>query len=132
MNDRVLELAQKRVEVLNQANIDIAKIQEEMSAEFLKMNFGVEEKVRKPRKTSENGEKSLKEVVKDILNKDKGRGLELKEIVAEVNRMIEVGTYTSKAKKIAAIVSQAVVQLKKDNSIKRDSESKKYHLVSSC
>jgi len=62
-----------------------------------------------------NRQPSLKEVVQDILQKN-GKGMELKEIVAEVTRMIKNGQYHSKAKKgYTQIVSQAVFSLKQEN-----------------
>lgn len=71
---------------------------------------------------------SLKEVVKGILSKHT-EGLQLKEIVAEVDKMVKAGEYESKAKNLPAVVSQAVHSLRQESLINHDRESKKYSIA---
>jgi hypothetical protein len=75
-----------------------------------------EETVTTPRTNGEsNGEgrqPSLKDVILNQVLANSRTGMELKEIVAEITRMIQNGEYNTKAKKVTPIVSQALHQLK--------------------
>jgi hypothetical protein len=70
---------------------------------------------------------SLKSIVQGILAKATN-GLELSAIVAEVHAMTERKEYSTNAKSLSAVVSQAVTALKQENVIVHDRESKKYSL----
>ncbi len=70
---------------------------------------------------------SLKSVVQSILAKHP-EGLEVKQIVHEVDGMIKRKEYHSGAKSLSAVVSQAVNALKQEDVLNHDRENKKYSL----
>lgn len=88
---------------------------------------------RAPRQKKEGDSKfpSLKEVVQTVLGKHPD-GLELKGIVSEVQGMINRKEYSSSAKSLSAVVSQAVNSLKQEQLINHDRDSKKYTIVSAA
>lgn len=88
---------------------------------------------RAPRAKKEGDSKypSLKGIVQTVLSKNSD-GLELKGIVSEVQGMINRKEYSSTAKSLSAVVSQAVNALKQEKVINRDDESKKYSLASAA
>lgn len=80
---------------------------------------------KRPRAKKDSNAKSLKELVLLVLEKNPA-GLELKGIVAEVQGMINRNEYTSNAKSLSAVVSQAVNALKQEEFIKHDRDTKIY------
>jgi hypothetical protein len=126
MQDRVLELAQRRAELvaeLNKVNAElveaVGKIETTAVAATtvattpetpVQKSTVVPVAPKQPRTKGTRGA-SLKEVVQGILSRSRN-GLELKEIVTEVTRMIQNGEYTSKATNVAPVVQQALHQLK--------------------
>jgi hypothetical protein len=72
---------------------------------------------------------SLKSIILNIL-RNNGRGMELKEIVAEVTQMRQRGEYFSRATKISPNVSQALHQLKNESAIQVDKSSDNRNLYS--
>jgi hypothetical protein len=72
---------------------------------------------------------SLKGIVQSILAKNPN-GLDLGDIVTEVDGMVKRNEYSSNAKSLSAVVAQAVTALKQENVIVHDRESKKYSLPS--
>lgn len=83
---------------------------------------------RAPRAPRQNGDQkypSLKEVVLTVLGKN-SNGLDLNGIRVEVQAMIDRKEYSSNAKSLSAVISQAVNALKQEELINHDKESKKY------
>jgi hypothetical protein len=62
----------------------------------------------------EGRQPSLKDVILNQILAHSRHGMELKEIVAEVTRMVQNGKYKTKAKKVTPIVSQALHHLKQE------------------
>jgi hypothetical protein len=89
---------------------------------------GTSAKKDAPRRAKKEGDSkfpSLKEIVLTILQKNPD-GLDLNGIRIEVDAMIKRGEYSSNAKSLSAVISQAVNGLKQEELIKRDEESRKY------
>jgi len=88
---------------------------------------------RAPRQKKEGDGKypSLKEVVQTVLSKNPD-GLDLGGIRTEVQAMIDRKEYTSHAKSLSAVISQAINALREEKAINRDDKTKKYSIAAAA
>jgi len=130
-SEKFRDVAQSHVEMLANMRASVGAVAEEMP----KASANGVKRGRKPgRKPAEKPEKDskqpggLEKIILGILAKNKS-GLEVSQITDHVQDMIDKGAYTSKAKNLATVVSQAVHKLKKKKLISKNDGSKRYLLA---
>jgi predicted metal-dependent hydrolase len=134
----VTELAEKRDLLLGQLapmqeqltkmhamEEELRKIEDELFKEVQKIHVVAVDPVPAKKRTSQRAKsepvkkRSLKEIVQDILAQHR-KGMELKDIVAIVVKMIQAGEYSSKADKLTTVVYQALFALKTEQLVESE------------